>query len=131
MAGKDKKQKRTEKTIRRKVKKIPEPEIKQDPEVPSFPRGEAISVRGSGFPANIDRVGSPTTGTAASLKNFYEDVDMNEYAKKQLKDMEKSGVGLSSELKRRGYKGTSERVRAMKLGGAVMNGRGPKFKGQT
>ena len=119
--------------VARKSKKkyLATPKMKKDPDVPSFPRGEAISVRGSGFPANIDRVGSPTTGTAASLKNFYEDVDMNEYAKKQLKDMEKSGVGLSAELKRRGYKGTSERVRAMKNGGAVMSGRGPKFKGQT
>jgi len=113
MAGKDKKQKRKEKSLRRKVKKIPEPEIKQDPDVPSFPRGGANRVRGSGSPAAIDRVGSPTVGTAASLKNFYADVDMNETIKKQLKDMERSGVS------------------GMKNGGAVMNGRGPKFKGQT
>ena len=115
MAGKDKKQKRKEKSLRRKVKKIPEPNIKQDPDVPSFPRGGANRVRGSGSPAAIDRVGSPTVGTAASLKNFYEDVDMNETSKKQLKDMEKSGVG----------------ARAFNNGGIVMSGRGPKFKGQT
>lgn len=113
MAGKDKKQKRKEKSLRRKVKKIPEPEIKKDPDVPSFPQGGANRVRGSGSPATIDRVGSPTVGTAASLKNFYADVDMNETIKKQLKDMERSGVT------------------GMKNGGAVMNGRGPKFKGQT
>tara|TARA_R100001463_G_scaffold109709_1_gene164389 strand:+ start:921 stop:1268 length:348 start_codon:yes stop_codon:yes gene_type:complete len=115
MSGKDKKQKRKEKSLRRKVKKIPEPNIKQDPDVPSFPRGGANRVRGSGSPAAIDRVGSPTVGTAASLKNFYEDVDMNETSKKQLKDMEKSGVG----------------ARAFNNGGIVMSGRGPKFKGQT
>ena len=113
MSGKDKKQKRKEKSLRRKVKKIPEPNIKQDPDVPSFPRGGANRVRGSGSPAAIDRVGSPTVGTAASLKNFYADVDMNETIKKQLKDMERSGVS------------------GMKNGGAVMSGRGPKFKGQN
>ena len=113
MAGKEKKQKRKEKSLRRKVRKIPEPEIKQDPEVPSFPQGGAYRVRGSGFPAGIDRVGSPTVGTAASLKNFYEDVDMNEYSRKQLKEMERAGVNR------------------MKNGGAVMSGRGPKFKGQS
>ena len=101
--------------VARKSKKkyLATPEIKKDPDVPSFPRGEAVRVRGSGSPAMIDRVGSPTTGTAASLKNFYADVDMNETIKKQLKEMERSGVS------------------GMKNGGAVMNGRGPKFKGQT
>ena len=113
MAGKDKKQKRKEKSLRRKVKKTPEPEIKQDPDVPKFPRGEAVRVRGSARPATIDAVGSPSVGTAAFLKNFYEDVDMNEYSRKQLKEMERSGVS------------------GMKNGGAVMNGRGPKFKGQS
>ena len=96
-----------------KNKYLATPKIKKDPDVPSFPRGEAVRVRGSASPATIDRVGSPTTGTAASLKNFYADVDMNETIKKQLKEMERSGVS------------------GMKNGGAVMNGRGPKFKGQS
>jgi len=101
--------------VARKSKKkyLATPEIKKDPDVPKFPRGEAVRVRGSASPATIDRVGSPTTGTAASLKNFYADVDMNETIKKQLKEMERSGVSR------------------MKNGGAVMNGRGPKFKGQN
>ena len=75
--------------VARKSKKkyLATPEIKKDPDVPKFPRGEAVRVRGSASPATIDRVGSPTTGTAASLKNFYADVDMNETIKKQLKEI--------------------------------------------
>jgi len=101
--------------VARKSKKkyLATPKIQKDPDVPKFPRGEAVRVRGSARPATIDAVGSPSVGTAAFLKNFYEDVDMNEYSRKQLKEMERSGVS------------------GMKNGGAVMNGRGPKFKGQS
>ena len=58
--------------VARKSKKkyLATPKIQKDPDVPSFPRGEAVRVRGSGSPATIDRVGSPTTGTTASLQKL-------------------------------------------------------------